>query len=199
MSQLEIDGKIAVDSNNILLLNFVKHQTSTSPMIIKGLRKAFHKLSSDRLKDLLADRYPFLFDADIGICYLKEEEKEEEEVEEEEEGVVKLAELIKLWNEVMPEDVFSRAKVATSNRRVKLKARQATLPEAKSIEFWKKAFYVVRSSPFLRGEEGSGKYKNWKADFDFLLMNDDKLSWLIEGKYDYKQENPAWVAVNDDG
>ena len=88
LAQLERDKKIARDGDNILLMNFVKHQTSTSPMIIKGLKKIIGGVTSPKLLKALAEKYPFLFDRDenipyaypmdmVCIPYLKEEEEEE--------------------------------------------------------------------------------------------------------------------------
>lgn len=221
LAQLERDKKIARDGDNILLMNFVKHQTSTSPMIIKGLKKIIGGVTSPKLLKALAEKYPFLFDRDenipyaypmdmVCIPYLKEEEEEEEEVEGEDKGEeevkaeeedtahrVSVTELIELWNATMPQYGFARAKKSTPDRRTKLRARQKFMPEANSIDFWKKVYYVMANSPLCRGELSEGKHKNWKANFDFPLLSDTRINKITEGEYDDTSESKEWVPVND--
>jgi len=214
LAQLERDKKISRDGDNILLLNFVKHQTSTSPMIIKSLKKVIGGVSSPKLLMALAERYPFLFDRDqeipytypmdmVCIPYPKEEVEVEvkEEVEEEVKtttSAVTVKDLMELWNTTMPQYGFSKVKASTPGRKAKLKARQQFMPEAKGIEFWKRIYYVMAKSPLCRGELSEGKHRNWKADFDFPLLSDDRITNIVEGKYDNHAASEEWVPVDDD-
>lgn len=61
---LESNGKIIRDGQRILILNFIKHQTSKAPRVVAGLVSAFRELQSDKLKDALVAKYPELFRAE---------------------------------------------------------------------------------------------------------------------------------------
>lgn len=63
----------------------------------------------------------------------------------------------------------------TDDRKKKLKAR---LKEA-TLEEWKQAMERIGKSSFLRGKSGG-----WKADFDWLIANEENRLKIIEGKYD---------------
>lgn len=214
MERLCTDGKVVRDGSAILLVHFVSHQTSTSPKIIIGLRENFKAVTSKKLKVALVKAYPFLCDnpdtLSDGIDTLSDDadtprgievelNKREEEGKgnceaEEDEAIFGTADYMKLWNELMPPHGFSRASRITDSRRTHFKARQQTFPEAKTEEFWRKALFVVWNSDFLSGKNDRG----WKADIDFPIASDDKLTRIVEGKYDNKRASPEVVEFGDE-
>jgi len=212
LSLLEKDGKIVKDGDFILLTNFVKHQTSTSPLLIKGLKSSLAEVASTKIALELKTRYPFLRKEGEEIPYIypihtlsipcleleveKKEEEEEGEGETEEDAPVSASTLIDLWNKSMPQYGFARAIKSTPDRRTKLKARQKCMPEARDIDFWKRIYYVMANSPFCRGEQSRGDHKDWKADFDFPLLSDDRLAKIVEGKYDGGRGTEQWVPTD---
>ena len=59
LSVLQEAGKIMIEGSSVLMLNFIKHQTSGSPTVIAGLRRLFKQLESKKFRRALLDRYPF--------------------------------------------------------------------------------------------------------------------------------------------
>lgn len=54
-------GKLVRDGSVIWLVNFVKHQTSTSPRLVQSLRALLMRLSSPKIRAAAERRYPELF------------------------------------------------------------------------------------------------------------------------------------------
>lgn len=61
LAVLESNGKIIRDGQQILILNFIKHQTSRSPRVVAGLRAEFKEIKSMALRTALASKYPEIF------------------------------------------------------------------------------------------------------------------------------------------
>ena len=61
LSQMEEDKKLVNDGNFILLLKFIKHQCSTSPKIIDGLKYIFKEIESKKIKESLSIEYNEIF------------------------------------------------------------------------------------------------------------------------------------------
>lgn len=57
----ETDGKVVRDGGDILVVNFIKHQTCNSPKIIKGLVAEFGNVKSVKLRAALVSAYPGYF------------------------------------------------------------------------------------------------------------------------------------------
>lgn len=58
LAMLEAEGKLVTDGDAVWLRNFIRHQTSTSPMIIKGLTRLYPQVGSSRIRADLCGRYP---------------------------------------------------------------------------------------------------------------------------------------------
>lgn len=58
---LEKDKKIILDGSATFLVNFIKHQTNTSPKLISSLKKQFMAVESIKIKGELCKRYPQIF------------------------------------------------------------------------------------------------------------------------------------------
>ena len=64
LSLFEADGKVVCDGehNLIFLTNFIRHQSSTSPKILDGLRKLAPAISSPIIAKALCVRYPDVYE-----------------------------------------------------------------------------------------------------------------------------------------
>lgn len=61
LGEAEEAGKIVRDGSVIWLVNFVKHQASTSPRLVQSLRGLLVQVTSDRIREAAMRRYPGLF------------------------------------------------------------------------------------------------------------------------------------------
>lgn len=55
---LEAEGKLVIDGTAVWLRNFIRHQTSTSPMILKGLIRLFPGVVSESIRREIRATYP---------------------------------------------------------------------------------------------------------------------------------------------
>lgn len=78
------------------------------------------------------------------------------------------------YNGIAAELGLPTAQVFTDQRKAKLRAR---LAECGGIEGWKIALAMIPKSSLL-----SGRKKDWRADFDFLLQQ-KSFTKLLEGAY----------------
>lgn len=60
IAKLEEDGKIVSSDGMLWLTNFIKNQTSTSPKLVACLAKLLRSVSSKRIAEAIAVRYPEL-------------------------------------------------------------------------------------------------------------------------------------------
>jgi hypothetical protein len=82
------------------------------------------------------------------------------------------------WNEIVAtEDGFKKVTKLTDDRKKRIRARLRTHPEE---EFWNKVLNKIPRVPFLSGKND----RKWRADFDFLIKNDENALKIYEGKYD---------------
>ena len=61
LAMFEEDGKVVRDGGDILVVNFIKHQTCNSPKIVKGLVAEFGNVKSAKLRAALISNYPGYF------------------------------------------------------------------------------------------------------------------------------------------
>lgn len=59
------DGKVFQDRESILLINFIKNQTSTSKLVISGLQALFDQLEIQSFRRVLLSKYQFLKGSDM--------------------------------------------------------------------------------------------------------------------------------------
>ena len=81
-----------------------------------------------------------------------------------------------LWNEVCG-GVYKQIETLSDTRKRNIAARWKEHPD---LEFWRKVFKRLLTAKHCMGEND----RNWKADFDFIIQNNDKYTKLLEGKYD---------------
>ncbi len=115
-------------------------------------------------------------DIEIELDIDKELEKEIEDKE----PPVPYEEIKELYNSICKS--LSKVRSVSSTRKRHLKARWKQLDF--NIDTFQEAFEKVEASDFCTGQNDRG----WKADFDWLIKNDNNIIKVLEGKYD-----------NDDG
>lgn len=60
LKRLEADGKITTDQNYVLVNNFIKNQTNTSPKMLSNLKEYLQDITSTKILHTLSIRYPSL-------------------------------------------------------------------------------------------------------------------------------------------
>ena len=91
---------------------------------------------------------------------------------------ISIEDLVTGWNEIVAtEEGFKSVAKLTDTRRKNIKARLKTHPES---DFWNKVLNKIPRVPFLSGKND----RKWRADFDFLIKNDENALKIYEGKYD---------------
>ncbi len=81
LAQAEAAGKVVRDGNVLWVVNFVKHQASTSPRLVQSLRALYSALSSEKIRAAVLRTYPPLFSGEgvdtVGAgCGEEKEERE---------------------------------------------------------------------------------------------------------------------------
>lgn len=144
------------------------------------------KLGTDELPNY-SDTYKEVGDISStkdGEVALEVEGEGKEEVEDKKKGKGKTenltpADLIEGWNKILGSDGLSKVTALSDDRKKKIMLRLKVYPE---IDWWKKVFNKIRVSKFLMGRtEGDRK---WKANFDWLVANDQNPLKVYEGQYD---------------
>jgi hypothetical protein len=106
------------------------------------------------------------------------------------EGVGDKNPLVDLFNTIC----FSFPKISqlTPSRIKKINLR---LKQQSDLEWWRKVFEKLESTPFLKGENKNG----WKASFDWLIENDKNVLKVYEGNYDKEKfaGGKAWLAEQE--
>ena len=62
LSRMQEAGKILTEGSSIWMVNFVKHQTTTSPKLIQSLKKLIPSVSSESIRKEICARYPHIID-----------------------------------------------------------------------------------------------------------------------------------------
>ena len=66
--------------------------------------------------------------------------------------------------------------------------------EEKNIEVFKTVFEKAEKSSFMTGNNN----RNWTADFDWIIKNDNNFNKILEGKYDDKEKEKYHSTVDYD-
>ena len=111
-------------------------------------------------------------DIEIELDIDKELEKEIEDRD----PPVPYEEIKELYNSICKS--LSKVRSVSSARKKHLKARWKQFDF--NIDTFKEAFKKVEASDFCRGQNKRG----WKADFDWLIKNDNSIVKVLEGAYD---------------
>jgi len=97
-----------------------------------------------------------------------------------EKDTVPYQKIIDLYNEICTH--LPKVKSITKGRKEKLKTRWEELG---SIEEFEKVFTLTSKSPFLNGKNDRG----WKANLDWLIVNDTNIAKVLEGRYDKERKD----------
>lgn len=62
LAKMEKAGKLMVDVETVWLVNFIRHQTSTSPKMVQSLRGIVDSVQSSKIRRAICERYPHVFD-----------------------------------------------------------------------------------------------------------------------------------------
>lgn len=90
-------------------------------------------------------------------------------------------EIVDLFNNLLPQ--LSSVKIINDKRKRDIKKLWDFHKDHQSLDWWKDYFSFVSNIDFLMGgNNNSTEYKNWKADFDFLI-NLNKFAKIVEGAY----------------
>ena len=108
---------------------------------------------------------------------IEEEREEDIDIEEDtKEPPVPYEKIKELYNSICKD--LSQVRSISSTRKNHLQARWKQFNY--SIETFEKAFKKVQASNFCTGNNS----REWKADFDWLIKNDNNMVKVLEGKYD---------------
>lgn len=91
-------------------------------------------------------------------------------------------EIKNLYNQLCPS--LSRIMKITDSRKRHIKARWKEV--SGNIDAFKRLFEMTEESKFLTGNNEKG----WKADFDWLIKNNDNYTKVLEGKYSNDRASP---------
>lgn len=67
LSEAEAAGKVVTDGMRIWIVNFIRHQASTSPRLVQSLRVLLGRVSSARIRAAVEAAYPGIFPS-AGAC-----------------------------------------------------------------------------------------------------------------------------------
>lgn len=113
---------------------------------------------------------------------------------------VPYADIVHAYNESIRNTPLKPIMSMTDNRRDSLKARWQ---EPLFCDNYRRLFGKVRDSRFLNGQRPTEAHPNFKADFDWLIKNNENYVKVLEGKYDdqdhqppapHKEQQPAYYA-----
>lgn len=185
--------KIKYDVNKeiVWVVNHVQHQfmrtPNISPKIIKGIEKCLISLDNHSFVKEFIEKYDTLSiqytycsgeGGGEGVKCIGEGKEEIPEKSGKESKQISIQELADGWNEIVAtEDGFKKVTKLTEDRRKRIRLRLKTHPES---EFWNKVLNKIPRVPFLSGKND----RKWRADFDFLIKNDENALKIYEGKYD---------------
>lgn len=100
------------------------------------------------------------------------------------ETIISQKKLVDLWNSICTK--LNPIKEVSQARARKIKARLAEHPD---MNYWEHAFKKLNDSAFCTGENDS----EWKATFDWVMINDNNVVKISEGAYDRKRSQDHGV------
>lgn len=219
IGKFENDGKIVCDQerNLIFVTRFVRHQSSTSPLLMKGLKKIAVLIPSEKIARAVCILYPQVFGVDINDSdmvsipyadgkYTLSIPSAEFRIVNYEFGIRNVEveagkpavpncphkEIIQAYHEQLP--TLPRVKVWNKEREAHLQARwRERLAQGKystteeGIAYWTRLFQHVNDCPWLMGQITPRDGKPFFADLAWLVKPEN-FAKLIEGKYDRRAD-----------
>jgi hypothetical protein len=80
-----------------------------------------------------------------------------------------------MWNVSVEGTPLSKAREFTNGREQKCRARL----KDRDLNEWETVFSLCAANPFLCGQND----RFWKADFDWIIKNNEGAAKILEGKY----------------
>lgn len=111
---------------------------------------------------------------DVTTSYTEKELDIELDIELEKE--IDYISILKIWNE----SNLPKLKLLSQKRKEKIKLRIKEV----GLDNFLKSIDILNNSKFCLGDNKD----NWKADLDWLIVNDTNIVKVLEGKYDNKEE-----------
>jgi len=179
LSELDM---IEFDDNNFLKIsNWEKHQNIEGLEKIREQNRLRKRRQREREKALKEGSHEnsHVTSRDSHATDIEEDREldiEEEKEIEDKEPPVPYEEIKELYNSICKS--LSKVRSVSSARKKHLKARWKQFDF--NIDTFKEAFKKVEASDFCRGQNKRG----WKADFDWLIKNDNNIVKVLEGAYD---------------
>jgi predicted phage replisome organizer len=179
LSELDM---IEFDDNNFLKIsNWEKHQNIEGLEKIREQNRLRKRRQREREKALKEGSHEnsHVTSRDSHATDIEEDREldiEEEKEIEDKEPPVPYEEIKELYNSTCKS--LSKVRSVSSTRKRHLKARWQQLDF--NIDTFQEAFEKVEASDFCTGKNDRG----WKADFDWLIKNDNNIVKVLEGAYD---------------
>lgn len=110
----------------------------------------------------------------------EQEQDKEEDCKRKTLDTEEVSPFLRIWNEKMPWKING----ITSSRRKLLNDR---VREPLFVEKYSEVLDKVLASDFLSGKKTSPTHPHFKADFDWVIANDQNYVRILEGKYDNRE------------
>lgn len=141
--------------------------------------KESYLLINSELTDIITELIPDDNEVNSEIMQQRKRKKKEKETDEEKTPSAPHEEIKKLYNDICKS--LTPIRSLSDNRREKIRTRWKQLDF--NIDNFKKVFETVENSSFCKGSNDRG----WKADFDWIIKNDENIIKILEGKYSGKK------------
>lgn len=191
-------GMIEIIDDVITIPNWSKHQTLDQLQERKEYMRNYMKGYREKQKLLVSGKFNSKVNSksncNANVNSLEEEGEEdididiEEDIErdiEEEKDIEKVVppykEIKDLYNSICKS--LTQVRSLSNARKKHIQARWEQLD--RNLEVFKEVFTKLEESDFCKGNNNRG----WKADFDWVIANDNNIIKVLEGKYDNKKIN----------
>ncbi len=170
---------IKLDDNNIRI-DFLDAQLKERAML--------HKLRSDAGRKGGSVKRLQASDKQTGSNAkpIRKEKKRKDKKREEDKGIPSV-EILQLWNDLAKKKNLPVIQKITTSRRDKFNTRY----NESSFDYIK-ILSAIESSDFLCGDND----RNWKAEFDWVVINDTNYVKILEGKYKDKIKKSNTIKMN---
>lgn len=191
-------GMLEVTEKGLFLSNWEKHQNIEGLEKIREQNRLRKQRQREKEKQNLLENnmsrdvteqvtQSHATDLDLELDKDIDIDKEREEDIEKTSAVVPYKKIQDLFNSTCT----SFSKIRTLSAKRKKVIRDRFHQYNKYIEVFKELFEKAESSNFLKGDNERG----WKADFDWLL-NEDNMAKVLEGRYDKTKEIKKQISPN---
>ena len=231
IDEFEKKGKLVCEraGDLILVVNFIKHQSTTSPKILDGLKKLLPEVQSPLIIRALFDKYPMLRSSEdtLSIPYPEAPDtlsipSGEREVGKgkgnDEKGTLKgeggmpaaageinkpeiFSQVVEAYHQSLP--ALPRHQIWSGLDTFNFKSNFELDQARERIDFWLDIFQRASKNKLLSGREPPDKTerkKSWKPCFSWFLKSDN-VADILNGKYppNLEQDKKSHKEVPPDG